>query len=310
MAEKEFPVDTKKNAIARKDEGLFGEVRKFLLKEDRQVQEDINDRLEKIEQVFHEREKFEDKLAPHMESYVDARLNEHLSYMQENYPSLFGKYLGEAIKQQIRDSQDSIIDALYPIIGKLIVKFLRMELEKLSQMIDQRLQDPFSFSNIKLRVKALFSGVKYEDLILAQTRAEYPQVEEIFLINKENGLPLGHYSLDSVIKPQLVSGMLTGIKDFVEHAFEKEDTELETLSYDKYEIILFNFQTFYFATIVEGKPQATFKKELYEKAMAFCEANPVWAKEAITSDSQAQVSEALKQHFNEINTQQKNSPAG
>ncbi|MCI4670984.1 MAG: hypothetical protein MRZ79_22800 [Bacteroidia bacterium] len=304
MEDNEISVELDKKNIPRKDEGFLGEVKKFFLKEDREVQDDINERLNKIEQIFHERERFDDKLEP----YVNERLQEHVNYLQENYPKLFGQYLGEAIKQQIKDSQESIIDALYPIIGKLIGKFLRMELEKLSQIIDQRLQDPFSFSNLKLRVKAFFSGVKYEDLLISQMGN--PSIEEIFLINKQNGLPLGHFSLDSVIKPQLVSGMLTGIKDFVEHAFEKEDTELETLQYDKYEIILFNFETFYFATIVEGQPHAVFKKELYDQALSFCEAHPVWAKEAVTSDSQAQVSAALKKHFNEINNQQKNSPVG
>jgi len=301
---REDPMEIKKN-ISRKDEGILGEVKKFFLKEDREVQNEINERLAEIETIFAEREKFEDKLEP----ILEARLQEHVQYLQENYPELFGQYLATAIKQQIKESQEEIIDALYPIIGKLIGRYLRMELEKLSQMIDQRLQDPFSFSNLKLRVKAFFTGISYEELIISQMRR--PKVEEIFLINKENGLPLGHYSLETVTHPEAVAGMLTGIKSFVEHAFDKQETELETLSYDKYEIILFNFETFYFASVVEGKPHAIFKKELYEEALSFCEDNPVWAKGAITNESQEQVSSALKVHFNDINrTEQKNSPTG
>ncbi|MEO0895158.1 MAG: hypothetical protein AAFY71_01980 [Bacteroidota bacterium] len=289
------PLQKKSIKANRSEEGFFGEVKKFFLKEEHKVQDDLYERLNEIESLLASSDKLDKKLKPHF----DKHLEEHVTYLQENYPDLFGKYMATAIKKGIKDSQEEIIDALYPIIGKLISKFLRMELEKLSQMIDQRLQDPFSFDNLKLRVKALFSGVSYEEMLI--TRMGRPQVEEVFLINKENGLPLGHFSIDSVTQPQAVAGMLTGIKDFVEHAFEKEDTELETLSYDKYEIILFNFETFYFATVVEGKPHAIFRKELYDTAMNFCEKHPIWVKEAITGASQAQVGEALKDHFHEIN---------
>ena len=128
---------------------LLEQLRQLLLSDDRERHEEIQGRLEELE-AFVKRDDFHEKLEPFLE--------EHLTYLQKNFPELFGKHLGTAIKVQIRESQSEIIDALYPIIGKLIGKFLRTEIERISEQIDRRLQDPFSFSSFKLRLKAFFTG--------------------------------------------------------------------------------------------------------------------------------------------------------
>lgn len=269
---------------------LLEELRTLLLEEDRVAWEQVRERLAALEEIA-ARDDFALKLEPHLETYL-ARL-------QKEFPELFGKHLGTAIKVQIRESQNEIIDALYPIIGKLIGRYLRAEIERISQQIDERLKDPFSFESLKMRFKALFSGVSYEELLLQSTAN--PQVEELFVVHAETGLLLGNFSLNQLIHPDMVAGMLTGIKSFIEHAFERESQELHTMEYEQNEILLFSFQNFYIAAVVQGQATATFKQALQRHINLFCEHNQLVPEGDITQTFQTELSSKLNDHFHGFN---------
>ena len=269
---------------------LLEELRHLILSDDRERRAEIERRLTELEEVI-KRDDFQDKLEPFLE--------EQLVYLQKNFPELFGKHLGTAIKVQIRESQSEIIDALYPIIGKLISKYLRTEIERISQQIDQRLQDPFSFSSLKLRLKAFFTGVSYQELLLESTSK--PTVEEVFVIDAESGLPKGHFSLNDISHPDMVAGMLTGIKHFVEHAFEKTDEELNTLEYEKYKILLHTFENFYIATVVAGNLNAVFEQNLQDTVFEFCQKHPIVKESMITQETKDVLSRKIQSHFEGFN---------
>ena len=145
------------NPVQEKGDARLAQLRELLLKDEelarRAVEEDVNS----LKAIILNRESFGNHIAPH--------LAENVEYLQQNYPNLFGQYLGEAIRLEIRDSQGEIIDALYPIIGKLISKYLREEFRKISEQIDRRLSDPFSWKNIRLRFRAIFSGASYQEFL-------------------------------------------------------------------------------------------------------------------------------------------------
>ncbi|MEM9986627.1 MAG: hypothetical protein AAF804_16170, partial [Bacteroidota bacterium] len=231
-------------ATPKEAEQLLNELRALLLDQDRHTREGLAQKLNELEAVLNDPEALGQRLEPILEDQVQ--------YLQENFPELFGRYLSSAIKLQIRNSQGEIIDALYPIMGKLINRYLRAEIERISQRLDQSLKDPFSWENIKLRFKAWFSGVSYQELLLSRT--DPPIVEDLFLIDKNTGLAMAHYSLHELTQPEVVAGMLTGIKSFVEHAFDQPDQELQNLEYEQFKILIFSFQTFFLAAGLKGYP--------------------------------------------------------
>lgn len=303
---------------------LLADLRQLLLSEDRERFGQIGEKLETLEETVRKlemlRESFmvEDqeryagleKRLEALDTFVktdsfqetlEPYLADQLTYLQENFSTLFGKYIGEAIKAQISnpESQKVIIDALYPIMGKLISNYLRTEIARISEQIDQRLQDPFSFSSLKLRIKALFTGVSYQELLLQSTAK--PKIEEVFVIESETGLPMGHFSLSDISHPDMVAGMLTGIKSFVEHAFEKADEDLSTLEYEKYKILLHTFENFYIATVVAGNLNAVFEQKLRDTVFEFCQKHPIGKEKTITKETKDQLSLNLQSHFDGFN---------
>ena len=67
----------------------------------------------------------------------------------------------------------------------------------------------------------------------------------------------------------MVAGMLTAIKSFVEDAFKKESQNLQYIEYDLYHIHLQNFSSFYIAVIVSGAYNVIFKDKLEDKIFKF-----------------------------------------
>ncbi|MEM8889944.1 MAG: hypothetical protein AAGD28_18350 [Bacteroidota bacterium] len=273
-------VQSKKEA-----EGLLNELRSLLRFDDSEEKAEFVARIDSLQEEIRDEELFEEKIKPHFEK--------NIAYLQENFPDLFSKYLATAIKAQIRDSQDEIIDALYPIIGKLIAKYIRAEIDRISQRVDDRLDDPFA--NLRFRVKAFFSGVSYQEMLMRE--GVLAVLEEIFVIRKEDGLLMGHFSLNDVSHPDMIAGMLTGIKSFIEHAFEKTSQELETLEYESYTILIFNFKTFYFAAVEKGPIKAEFKEKLQNSIFAFCEKNDVITDQSLNKAVIDSLSLELKEHF-------------
>lgn len=268
------------------------ELRAILLSQDRASQATVMERLAELEAAIVDDEAFAERLEPHLVAQV--------AHLQEHFPRLFGQFMGPAIKRQIEEEREVIIEALYPIIGRLIARFIKEEISRISQRIDESLRDPFSLKNIKLRVQALFTGVTYEELLFRDL-ANRHRLEEIFIIQKPSGLALARYSLNEVTNAQMVAGMLTGIKDFMEHAFRKEGQELETLTYDRYLIQLYPYPRYYIATVIEGSPDVEYQRFLRQQVQAFCANAAIQPGEEVTKAEQARLSDALKQHFDGFN---------
>jgi len=215
--------------------------------------------LKKIEE---DREKFkalsdEIVLREKVASRVDPLIDEKIEDLRENFPVYFGDTITQTIKTQIRDSQDEVVDALYPIMGKLIKKAIVSEIKKLSDSINEKVKRTFSF---KEYFKRKVSGINEGDVALQE--AFKPALEEIFIIEKDSGILLGNHSTGNIANKDMVSGMLTAIKSFAEDAFAKEGQDLEDIKFETFHIALHNFNTIYIAMAISGIQTTDFTEQL------------------------------------------------
>ncbi|MEM6345223.1 MAG: hypothetical protein AAF927_15135 [Bacteroidota bacterium] len=277
--------------IKESSEARLDQLRDLLFEEELRAQTLLEKDVHTLRKIVLEEEEFADHLSPHFQKNVE--------YLRDNFPHLFGRYLGEAIKIQIRDSQAEIIDALYPIIGKLINKYLRSEIQRISQQLDSRLSDPFSKKTLKLRWKAFWSGVSYQELLIQQ--ASSAKIQEVFFINKNSGMLLGHHSFNDITHPDMVAGMLKGLQDFVEHALETASEELEILEYDRHTFLLHHLETITVAVVVDGEQNANYRSLLRKHIFDFMELFPVRADEIRNRADQEELAGKIKTHFDGFN---------
>lgn len=235
------------------DSEKLKKLKEALLKEDQDFALKIFKRIEDLETTINEEELLSEKVDPIIDKKIESFSND--------IPSKLGPTITEALKVQIRDSQDQVVEALFPIIGKMIKKYIQEEIRVLSESINNQVQKTFSFSRWKNKIKSFFTGIPEEKLILSQMAK--PIVEQVFIIEKGSGLLIANVSKnDDNIDKDMVAGMLTAIKSFVEDAFTKEEQNLELIQYELYNIYLQNFSKFYIAVVVSGAFNRTFKSEL------------------------------------------------
>ena len=136
----------------------------------------------------------------------------------------------ESIRVSVQKNPEVLADAIFPLMGPGIRKAIASALMGMIQSFNQLLNHSFSIQGLKWRVEALRTRKPYAEIVLLNTLLY--QVEQVFLIHRKNGLVLQHVVGPSVKfqDPDLVSGMLTAIQDFVRDSFDvAADQSLDTL---------------------------------------------------------------------------------
>lgn len=224
----------------------------ILLTDEREYADTISKKITILEETLRERHKLAEKVSPIIQS--------ELVKFSEQIPEKLGPVITETLRMQIANSKDEVVEALYPILGMMIKKFIANEIKVLSEKIEQTTKDAFSIQSLKRKLFASFTGVKENEMVLNELANA--QIEQIFIIEKGSGILLGSYSKKATVDEDMLSGMLTAIKAFVEDAFKGETQNLTGIEYDLYEIHLQNLHTYYIATAISGTFTESHENEL------------------------------------------------
>jgi hypothetical protein len=197
-----------------------------------------------------------------------------------------GPVMGEAIRVQIRDSRKDMVEALYPVIGETVQKAVTEFAREFQRNIDARLQAAFGPRGLLRSTLARMKGVSAAQLAL---RDALPfTIQEIFLIQHGSGLLIAHSHPGSaeVTDSDLISAMLTAIRDFVHDSFSHGgvEEELDEVQYGDQRIIIQSGRVAYLAVVITGvEPEGfrarlrTFVSELhvkYEKVLRQYDGDP------------------------------------
>jgi hypothetical protein len=230
-------------------------LKELLLNEDRDFAQNILEKLDAIEDTINTPEKLSSK--------VDSIINKKLETYTEEIPEKLGPTITKALSSEIKNSQDKVVEILFPIIGKMIKKYIQQEMKVLSDNINYQIQNTLSYKGIKRKVLSKFTGVSEQDIIIAELNE--PNVEQIFVIEKGSGLIISSISKQESIDEDMIAGMLTAIKSFVEDAFKRDQQSLELIQYELFEIHIQNFTAYYFAVVISGGFNTAFKNKLENK---------------------------------------------
>lgn len=246
-------------------------LKEILLDDEVSLTSDLVDKINHLETLINE----EDQLAKHINPILDSKINNFANEL----PVKFSPIIVKALKQEINNSQDAVIEALFPIIGKLIKRSIKHEIQLLNERINQQINNTFSFKSW-FKSKSKRSAVASEALLKSQN----PELLQVLVVEKESGILKASFentSYESIDK-ELIAGMLTAIKSFVEDAFKGGDQALETINYEFYTLHIQNFHKYYITAVVNGVYSTQVKDKLEDMILDFAE-NGV-SKEALEND--------------------------
>lgn len=125
----------------------------------------------------------------------------------------------QALQVSVKKDPQPIAAAIFPVIGPAIRKAIQEALNNTLERISALLNQGLSSEALRWRFQAWRSGVSYSEFVLAKTLIY--RVEQAFLIHRESGLLIAHAISEHIESkdPDIISGMLTAITDFIVDAF-------------------------------------------------------------------------------------------
>ena len=259
---------------------LMSQLREILLKEDRST-------LTELQEILNNKSLLSGRVNPIIE--------EHLDFLKHNFPKEYAKIVDRLIEQKLKDSQQQILDIVYPVMGKMITKFVNLQIQQLKEGIDAQINGIFSRQGFVKHIKNRIMGVKTSDMLIAA--ADKPILEEIFVIERDSGLMFGSAALFPSVNRDVVAGMLTAIKSFVEDAFERDNEDLEMIQYGTYRILLQNYPFYYFALALSGTISTSESEILRGQIVDFIDKTDNLRVAEVTDESQSRISQLLEEHF-------------
>lgn len=182
----------------------------------------------------------DDRLLKSVAGIIDGALREAEVSRHEQLSRAIAPLIVKTIKYELKNSQAEMVDALYPITGKLVAQYVRAAMNDLMADINRRLGGG-RLSELEARAKA--QGVTVAELVLADTQAL--KIDELFLVRRGSGELVAHWEREEEGLPGqqasaaagsnrdvLIAGYLSGIAAFSEEAFDDKKGSLRSLDMD------------------------------------------------------------------------------
>jgi len=171
--------------------------------------------------------------------------------------------LEAVVERSVEKDPHKLASTLYPVMGPAIRKSIHETLSQTLENLNQLLEQSLSMRMLLWRFDAWRTGRRYSEVVLMKTLLY--QVEQVFLIHRETGLLLQHVVSPKAISkdPDMVSGMLTAIQDFVHDSFSTdENAGLNSLRLGELTVLIEQGSHAVVAAVVRGNPPAQVRGDL------------------------------------------------
>ena len=134
-----------------------------------------------------------------------------------------------AIRNEIKNSKDMMVEALYPITGRLVAAAVANAFRDLVADLNERLERSLSTRYWRLRFRSLLTGRPLSELALAE--AQRPELRRLLLLERGSGRLVASWHADDETDDQseLVSGLIAAITEFAASVYGSRSGELRTL---------------------------------------------------------------------------------
>lgn len=242
--------DSSRNSETPPVEGPLNDPQKDIIELRKLIVGPANQRLERVQSRLDDPERRAEDIsrilprAVAMSSLRDDKLSTSLAPITE-----------QAIRASIKKDRQVFVDVLFPVMGPAIRKAIAATLQGLIQNFNQILEHSFSIKGLRWRLEALRTRRPFAEVLLLHTLVY--QVEQVFLIHRASGVLIEHVVAKTAASqdPDLVSGMLTAIRDFVQDSFgaAQEDT-LDTFQVGRRKVWIEHGAHAMLALVISGNP--------------------------------------------------------
>lgn len=150
------------------------------------------------------------------------------------------------IKTELKNSQDEMVEALYPITGRLVKAYVASAIKDLTEDMNRRLEQ----NPVMLRLQSITTGRSVAELALAGTQDF--ELLELFLIRRGSGELVAHWPEAASGRQQLLSGVLAAVNAFANEAFAADEGALRQIDLGEETVYLRRSQLYLLAAKCSG----------------------------------------------------------
>lgn len=202
-----------------------------------------------------------DKLSRLLPAAIQIRANQD----QELADSL-SSTIGNALQTSIKENPQPLVDAISPIMGPAIRLSIRQAINSMVQSLNTTLEHSFSVQGLKWRLEAFRTKKPFAEVVLLNSLVY--DVEQVLLVHRRTGLLLQHVVADSdesTIDADLLSGLLTAIRDFAQDSFgAKKEDSLHDFRVGKWDVWVEQGSQAVIAGVIDGEAPLKLKTTLKE----------------------------------------------
>ncbi len=235
-------------ANSMKDDEIMFQLKEILVGDEKKRQEEFHSELKKIEKTLYDKKE--------LKAEIDPIIDERIEDLRNQFDQLFG----DKVQQQIKNSEEELIVALTPVMGKLIQKWIAYEFNEFNSSINEYIKNSTSIPEIiywKLRSFILPRGTAGKILMEAIDTAK---IIDIFIIQKETGFMMAKYSDKETMNQNQIAGMMTALINFGQDALKVGVREkIEQIKYELYTVNIYNDFNYYAAILFEHGIQGNLK---------------------------------------------------
>lgn len=169
------------------------------------------------------------------------------------------------IKAELKNSQDEMVEALYPITGRLVKAYVASAIKDLTEEMNRRLE----MNPVMLRLQSLMTGRSVGELALASTQDF--QILELFLIRRGSGELVEHWPQIASGREHLMSGVLAAVNAFANEALSADEGALRQIDLGEETVYLRGSQLYLLAAKCSGTAPRSIEQTLDDAFLATIE---------------------------------------
>lgn len=166
------------------------------------------------------------------------------------------KRVTPAISKGIADNKETMIDALYPIMGGMISKYVTQAIKEMMETINKKIESGLSFERYKRKAKAKLTGVSETELLMEESADA--TISSLFVIQKESSLLIAEAHLENqeIDDAHMVASMASAIKDFISDWAQNDEvgSEVQILSYGNATLYIESAGSVFIVAFLDAEP--------------------------------------------------------
>ena len=211
---------------------------------------------QQLEQVF-SRAGTQERLTVSVAEILDEALRRAEVSQHSDLSRAIAPLVVTTIKSELRNSQDEMVEALYPITGRLVKSYVASAMKDLADQMNRRLEQ----NPVMLRLQSLTTGRSVAELALAGTQDF--TIRELYLIRRGSGELVAHWPDTPMSgREQTMSGVLAAINEFANEAFAADQASLRHIDLGDADVYLRGSPLYLLAARCSGTAPVTVEETI------------------------------------------------